>query len=605
MRIKNSSLDLRLILDTNDRRKFIAVILVQSSLAIFDLIAVGLIGLVAALSLLGIQSKPVGGRIEDLLTLLNLDTRTFQFQVVTLALIVAALFIFRTFFSIFLNRRILYFLSFRASKLTTDLIKKIYSQSYVGKNDANQYERTYAVTYGVTNIALGILGSLVFLVSDFVLLVVLFVGLLFVSKSLAISTLVFFLAVGVTLYLTTHKKANKLGTDESKQNIKSNELISLINSSYRELVLRNKRIFFTEKIGEYRTSLSATQAEIAMLPNTGKYIIECSLVLGSLLISAIQFLIQDAYHAVATLSIFLAAGARIAPAILRIQQNAIQIRKSMGSAHLTLEMMSNLKDTKILKESEISSTFEHFGFEPEVNLSNVSFSYPDAKSKALDNLDLSLKSGSVTAIVGPSGAGKSTFADLLLGLVNPDTGTIKVSGLEVSEIPEKWPGAMSYVPQDVYIFPGTLLENVLLGFDSQSFPKEIFWDVMKIVHLESFVRNLNSQENTNLGEFGTSLSGGQRQRIGLARALVTRPKLLVLDEATSALDGETEANISEAIKNLKGEVTVILIAHRLSTVREADQVVYFEEGKVLAIGTFEEVRSQVANFDRQASLMGL
>jgi ABC-type multidrug transport system fused ATPase/permease subunit len=605
MKIFDSRFNPSLILSKTDQKKFLLVVFVQTFLAVFDLVAVGLIGLLAALSLLGIQSKPVDGRVEEILTLLNLSTQPFQIQVATLALIVATIFVFRTFFSIFLNRRILYFLSFRASKLTTELIKKMYSQNFINVSDSNQYERTYTVTYGVTNIALGILGSFVFLVSDIALLIVLFIGLMFVSEILAISTIVFFMSVGAVLYLTTHTKAHRLGTNEYLLNVKSNELISLINSSYRELVLRNKRMYFSEKIGDHRRALSTTQAEIAMLPNTGKYVIECSLVLGSLFISAIQFLMQDAYQAIATLSIFLAAGARIAPAILRIQQNGIQIRKSLGTAHSTIELINSLSGINVFDEPENVPTVDHEGFEPKVVLTNVSFTYPDAENNAVENLSLTVKTGNVTAIVGPSGAGKSTLADLLLGLVKADEGSIEISNLEVSEVPKTWPGAMSYVPQDVYIFPGTLLDNVLLGLNRETVPKDTFWDIMRIVHLDEFVRSLPLQELTNLGEFGATLSGGQRQRIGLARALITFPKLLVLDEATSALDGETEANISEAIRNLKGEVTVILIAHRLSTVREADQVVYLEQGAILSSGTFEEVRSQVPNFDRQASLMGL
>ena len=152
---------------------------------------------------------------------------------------------------------------------------------------------------------------------------------------------------------------------------------------------------------------------------------------------------------------------------------------------------------------------------------------------------------------------------------------------------------------------GTIKSNITLGFPSEVGSDQMIQEAIKISHLDSFLQELPDGEFSKVGDRGVGISGGQRQRLGIARALFTKPKLLVLDEATSALDGETEANISQAIRALKGEVTVLFIAHRLSTVRDADQVLYMENGSILATGTFEEVRSAVPNFDQQASQMGL
>jgi ABC-type multidrug transport system fused ATPase/permease subunit len=164
---------------------------------------------------------------------------------------------------------------------------------------------------------------------------------------------------------------------------------------------------------------------------------------------------------------------------------------------------------------------------------------------------------------------------------------------------------MSYVPQDVVIAAGTIRENIALGYPPKEATDELVKSALKIANLEKLIASLPDGINTQVGERGTRISGGQRQRLGIARAMFTRPKLLVLDEATSALDGETEIEISEAIRALRGVTTVIMIAHRLSTVREADIVVYMDNGNVIATGTFEEVRDLVPDFDRQAKLMGL
>jgi ABC-type multidrug transport system fused ATPase/permease subunit len=169
----------------------------------------------------------------------------------------------------------------------------------------------------------------------------------------------------------------------------------------------------------------------------------------------------------------------------------------------------------------------------------------------------------------------------------------------------KWPGAISYVPQDVMVVNGSIRENVALGYPLEAARDELVNSALSIASLSDFVANLPEGLDTNLGERGGKISGGQRQRIGIARALFTKPKLLVLDEATSALDGDTEESISSDIQKLKGSTTVVLIAHRLSTVRDADLVLYMDKGEIVARGTFEEVRNAVPDFDRQAKLMGL
>jgi ABC-type multidrug transport system fused ATPase/permease subunit len=223
----------------------------------------------------------------------------------------------------------------------------------------------------------------------------------------------------------------------------------------------------------------------------------------------------------------------------------------------------------------------------------------------LNNLTLEIPSGQSVAIVGASGAGKTTLVDVLLGVLEPQNGKVSISGKSPSEAIKSWPGAISYVPQDVLIINGSIKENVSMGFLPESVSDSEVWNALTIAQLEKVVQNLEFGLETQVGDRGTKLSGGQRQRLGIARAMFTNPKLLVLDEATSSLDGQTESDLADALHNLKGKVTVVMIAHRLSSVRKVDAVVYLENGCVRASGTFEEVRTQVPNFDKQANLMGL
>jgi ABC-type multidrug transport system fused ATPase/permease subunit len=292
----------------------------------------------------------------------------------------------------------------------------------------------------------------------------------------------------------------------------------------------------------------------------------------------------------------MAAGTRIAPALLRIQQGAIQIKQNIWSAETALKLLPKELNLSIQDEpKKLDPT--HLGFDGLVSISDVSFRYPTSNSNAVHNLNLEIPVGNVIAFVGPSGAGKTTVADILLGVIQPDSGGVFISGLNPVDAIRKWPGAIAYVPQDVYICKGDIRTNVALGYPLEDVTNESIYRSLEIADLGNFVDELPDGIYTDISDRGTNLSGGQRQRLGIARALFTRPKLLVLDEATSALDGESESRISSAINSLKGSTTVILIAHRLSTIKEADLVCYLDGGIVRAKGTFEQVRREIPEFD--------
>ena len=218
---------------------------------------------------------------------------------------------------------------------------------------------------------------------------------------------------------------------------------------------------------------------------------------------------------------------------------------------------------------------------------------------------LHVPSGSSLAIVGPTGAGKSTMVDLLLGIVRPDEGRVLIGGLSPHEAVARWPGAIAYVPQDIAVIAGSVRANVAIGLPPNFIDEDSVWKALELAQLASLFKSEREGLDTVVGEHGVRLSGGQRQRLGLARALYSRPRLIVLDEATSALDAETEVAVTEALQSLSGNVTRIVIAHRLATVRDCDQVAYLQAGRVEHIGRFEEVRSAVPDFDRQAQLLGL
>jgi ABC-type multidrug transport system fused ATPase/permease subunit len=463
----------------------------------------------------------------------------------------------------------------------------------------------YAATRGVEIIVLQVLAMMVVLVSDLSLLLVMSVGLFVVDPTTAVGTLLVFTLIGYLLFRFMHVRAGDLGLKSSELNIQSNEKIVEVFGSYSESVVRNRRDFYAREIGKLRFSLADVSAEASFMPYVSKYVIETTVILGAVTIGAIQFLLQDATQAIATLAIFLAAGSRIAPAVLRVQQSSVSIRGSIGAAIPTLDLIDSLGNAPRFENIDDSVQLIHNGFDSTIELNSVSFTYPKGSKPAISEITLRVPAGSSIAIVGPSGAGKTTFIDVLLGVIEPDEGSILISGLPPLDAIARWPGAISYVPQDVVMTSGTIRENVALGYPAESVTDDLIISALKVAHLDEYVLNLPDGMNTQVGERGTKISGGQRQRLGIARAMFTRPNLLVLDEATSSLDGQTEASITDSIHDLRGSTTVVLIAHRLSTVRNADIVVYLSEGRIVSIGSFDEVRQAVPDFDQQAVLMGL
>jgi ABC-type bacteriocin/lantibiotic exporter with double-glycine peptidase domain len=278
------------------------------------------------------------------------------------------------------------------------------------------------------------------------------------------------------------------------------------------------------------------------------------------------------------------------------------MKQSEGGAQVTLDVISEIDE--LLEKVDVNTHVETTSkFLPIISVEDLTFSYPETDQIVLREINFSIKAGQFVAIVGQSGAGKSTLVDLLLGMYQPTGGYIKISGLPPHEAVKTWPGVISYVPQDIAIIDGTIAKNIALQ-DSDQQENQIQISLER-AHLLDDVMAMTNKLNEVVGERGTRLSGGQRQRLGIARALYTNPRMMIFDEATSSLDPITEKSVTDAIYNKKSGVTLIVIAHRLSTVRHADLVILLDQGKLIAKGTFDEVRSLAPKFDEQVKLVNL
>jgi ABC-type multidrug transport system fused ATPase/permease subunit len=505
----------------------------------------------------------------------------------------------------FLIKKTLYFLAHKAAIMSSEFFSKMLNQDLLRLQSNTNQEKLFSITEGIKIITVNIIGNLVLLISDFSLLIVMFTGLILLDTYVALVTLFGFGVLALVLYKRMSIRAQHLGESNTAITIKSNELILEAFNTFRENLVRNRRFFYAARVSKSREEIANSEAELAFMPNVSKYIIESATVLGGVILCAAMFLTKDAVQAFSSLALFLGAVSRIVPAILRIQQGSVIIKSGIGSARSTLDLIEGLVHTPAVKEITNFNNLEYKDFESTVAIEDLSLIYPEKSQEALSNINLHLKTGTSTAIVGPSGAGKTSLVDVILGIINPTSGHVKISGLSPLGAIDKWPGAIGYVPQNTIISQGSIKSNITLGYPEQTFSDQLIWEVVEIAQLKDFVLSLPNGLDTVVGEMGQKISGGQRQRLGIARELITKPKLLILDEATSSLDSQVENSITESINSLSGSLTTIVIAHRLSTVRNSDLVVFLEDGKVLSTGSFEHVKNSVPNFDTQAKLMGL
>lgn len=600
------------LLDKRSKRILVLLILVQVALASLDLIGVLLFGTVAALSASAVSGTepPV---VLDVLNIFGFQPANEIYLAIGLAVLAGILLIFKSIIGFLLIRRSLRFLANRQALVSSRMVERLLSRPLLFVQQRSSQETAYALTAGVNSATIGILGNAVIMASEVAVLVVLAVGLMVLDPVVAIFAIVFFATIGLTLNRALGNWARRLGVRLSAAEISSIAAVQDAVRTYREVTVTGRRSFFVERFQGLRWEAARVQADSQIMAQISKYVFEIALIVGAAALALSQVMTRDLVSAAAIIAVFLAAASRIMPSLLRLQQAAMAIKNSSGTAEPTFRLDAELADeqsTGPLRGETVAKLETNFrsgypGFAPNLVLARVSLTYPGADRSAVVNASLCLDAGNSLALVGPTGAGKSTLADLILGVIRPDHGAIELSGVAPDEAVAAWPGAIAYVPQEIAVLNGTIKENVAIGLPPAVVDEHLVWEALERAHLADLLRSEREGLDTVVGEHGVRLSGGQRQRLGLARALYTRPRLLVLDEATSALDAETEKAVSDALQELEGEVTLVIVAHRLATIRHCTQVAYIEEGEIKALGTFDEVRRMQPNFDRQAQLLGL
>jgi ABC-type multidrug transport system fused ATPase/permease subunit len=600
------------LLTAPDRRRYRLVVVAQMLTSFLDLAGVLLVGLVGVLAAASIQGTPPPDAVLAAADRLGLGDLPPEALAGIVAATAAAFLLTKSVVSAVLMRRVFRFLGNRQAAVSTRLTAQLLAQPLLAIERRSSQETAYALSNAIAATIIQTLGSLAVLLSELTLLALLSIALFIVNPAATIAAFIFFALVGFALQRGLSGWSARIGGTIGATAVLGQKHLQEAIVSYREVSVLGRRSLYVSTIGalwQRSGSAQGDQMFVSQLPKIGY---ETALVIGAIGLASWQFAVSTPVEAVAMLALFLAAGSRVVPSMLRLNSLTLGIRSGVASAAVLFPIVDELQRSAArplspmnIKDVEESTAAGFPGFTPTIEISNASVTYPGAPEPALSSITLSVPAGSKVALAGTTGAGKSTLADVILGVLEPQSGSVRVSGMDVNDAINMWPGALAYVPQNVAMINGTVRENVALGLPADAIDDDQVWHSLQQAHLAGFLSDSRDGLDTLIGERGVRLSGGQRQRLGLARALYSRPKLLVLDEATSALDAETEVLIADALAALSDEVTTVTVAHRLAPIRHSDIVVYLEDGYIRALGSFDEVRESSSAFHRQATLLGL
>lgn len=394
--------------------------------------------------------------------------------------------------------------------------------------------------------------------------------------------------IGSLLYFIIKGFRKKITEQGKIQNEYSALYIKCINQSLgaiKETKVSCKEEFFLDAFRKAYFEYGKANGKFLFMNQLPRMLIETIIVCGLLLLIITKLLLgNQPAEIVPLLGVLALAAFRLMPSANRIVNLSNGIRFQMPFFNELYEDLLIIKN-KGEKETEtcLQKPESRMDFENVISVEELSFAYPEIEKQVLNNISFSIPKGKFVGIVGPSGAGKTTFVDILLGLLPPSKGKISVDGKNIYDDIRTWQANLAYVPQSIYLIDGTIRENIALGVDEKEINDALINKILHMAELYDFVQELPAGIDTTVGERGVKLSGGQRQRIGIARALYYQPQVLVLDEATSALDNETEKSITDTILKLKGQITIIAVAHRLTTLAQCDFKVKFENGKASII----------------------
>ncbi|GAA1664235.1 ABC transporter ATP-binding protein [Microbacterium lacus] len=486
----------------------------------------------------------------------------------------------------------------RVSALSAAELMRRYVLAPYSDHRGRRMSEVYRNVNDATNQAASVLLGVMTLVTDALVVVAITVILAITAPLVTLLTVALFGFFVFGLQHLLRGRQARIGEEMADASLEAWQYLMPGLEGFREARLTSSARTFVNGFRNARLRYARAGRELGILSEAPRYVLEIVFVIAIVGISIFLFATGSSAQAITVLGVFAAASLRALPTLNRITATLATIRTGRAG----LDIVS-----RISEELEVGGTHDEeprddIRYGGDITLRGVTFRYPDAAVPVLDELTLTIAENRTTAFVGSSGAGKSTLLDLILGLLEPTSGAIECGGRSIFDDRAGWYRGLGVVPQDVFLINDTLAANIAFGEDPERIDLGRITEVVAMAQLEALIAELPEGLQTTVGERGVRLSGGQRQRLGLARALYRRPGILVLDEATSALDNATEHEIATTLRSLQGTMTILIVAHRLSTVRSADTLVFLQAGRIASMGTFEDVRGESVEFARLVEL---
>ena len=587
------------VLDRRTRLRLFGAAAVSVLIAFLDTVA---IALVLPLVNLATGSKGESGTtalVSDILG--NPEPRALT---LILTVVVVGLFILKDLAAIAYSWWFAGFKAFNRVRLSSQLLQHFLLTPYTLLAGRSSSEMVRTMSDAVSQVFGSVVFGVMMMLSSTASIVAILVALLVSAPGPALAVAAYF-GIAAVVYLKVIKpRASAAGAAASSAAEGAWRTAFAALGGIKELILRGSQKHFVSAY-ERESMRGARAARIReLLGGLPRYLLEILFILGIglVLIANVMTAGSEATpKTVGVLALFVAAGFRVLPSVTGLLGSISSVR--FGAKFLEIVHAEVVAGRVI--EAATDPPGPPLSFSEELRVDRVSFRYPSATQDALSSVSVTVAHGSSVALVGASGAGKTTLVDVMLGLHDPQGGRVTVDGVDIAGRTRRWQENVGYVPQDVYLLDATLAENIAFDQEPNQIDKAELTRAIAQAQLDEMVDELPNGIDTPIGEKGSRLSGGQRQRIGIARALYRRPDLLVLDEATSALDNETEHRISRTIRGLHGAITLVVVAHRLSTVRHSDQIVFMKDGGIEGVGTFDEVRQQNSEFERLVRLGSL
>ena len=580
---------------------YFVLLFAQVCIAALDLVGLALIMQIV----LGMQGASSGVAKVTSVFFSPLDEFLKNSNPETLLLVIVLVFIAKGMIAIGLHTLNVKLVANETSKLMLRLIRKLSDRRTTHFKKLTIQDISYILYNATEMVFRETLVPFSIILADLVLLVLISINLFLNVERLFLPTVAYFFLIFLYLRIKETRSTSHAYKVQLDGEIRSRQLVIETFASLRELYSSDKLSLFISKVSETRNKGINAGSVISISQLRPKYFYEMALFGGLGLIAFVSHSGKDQALLLTYLTFFLVSSSRAIPSLLRIQYYLGIFNKAAKQSNQIFDVLRiDEIDSSVHSEqpAPISGDTSKERFTPEIKMIGVSFSYKDNNEAALiDRLTLNISCGEMVAIVGPSGAGKSTVVDLLLGYLEPISGTIEISGTSPRQAFRSWPGKVSYVPQKVTVYEDSLYFNVSLDSEDSATSEKIqkVVGLLERVGLGDYVGALSNGVHSQLSEFGNNLSGGQIQRIGIARALFSDPEIIIFDESTSSLDSTSESLIMELIGSYKHTKTIILIAHRLSTIRNSDKVFYLDSGKITGVGTFDELRKLLPDFDNQ------